>query len=589
MPPAWPDGPAEGEGDTVRPDPSVRLVGQPAAATDGGPRCEDGLAMVADARLDDRAGLCDALGVPHPQRAGLADGALIARAWRRWGRECPNHLLGDYAFALWDAKARTLFCARDHIGARPFHYSLTADRFVFASDLDGVLAAPGVPGELDEAVVVTRLASPGSPLLGARTFFRAVRRLPPGHWLAVGRDAARLERWWRPEDAPPAHPASDDEYAEAFLEVYARAVRDRLCGPHRVGVHLSGGLDSSSIAVLAARERRRRGRPAPPAFSWLPPPGDGPRGADEAAEYGAIEAVCAQEGLPVFHRSPSPADVLAALRRDGARGADESTLVHEEVVQRCAAEQGVRVLLSGWGGDEGISFNGRGYYQHLLSRGRLIRCWRELREHPSPFRFAVWNVVLPFVHPRAGASVRALLHGGGPIRRPTFIHPGFARRVEPLPGNAIRPVGVRRMQLNLLERGHLARRMEGWAASGARHGIEYRYPLLDRRVLELALGLPPEQFRRGRWSRWLMRHALRSVLPPEVCWNPSKRDPTRYESLIAATAEALPAIRRALEARAAPPSRARYVDMPRLMASLDADRFRERPGPIRSTLQFLDF
>ena len=77
----------------------------------------------------------------------------------------------------------------------------------------------------------------------------------------------------------------------------------------------------------------------------------------------------------------------------------------------------------------------------------------------------------------------------------------------------------------------MAEHIKGWAASGARRGIEYRYPLLDRRLLELALGLPPEQFRRGRWGRRLMRYGLRAVLPCDVCWNRLKRDPARSEPL----------------------------------------------------------
>ena len=133
--------------------------------------------------------------------------------------------------------------------------------------------------------------------------------------------------------------------------------------------------------------------------------------------------------------------------------------------------------------------------------------------------------------------------------------------------------------------------MEGWAASGAHHGIEYRYPLLDRRVLGFALGLPAEQFRRGQWTRWLMCYALRSVLLPEICWNSCKDDPARLEPLLDAFAEALPVVRRMLDARAKPPSRTRYVDLPRLRERLDADRFRANPqfAPLANALQFLNF
>ena len=551
-----------------------------------------GLAVTASARLDDRDSLCNALDVPHPQRRTLPDSALILRAYQHWGLACPQRLFGDYAFAVWDAKRRTLFCARDHIGVQPFYYHLTADRFVFASDVNAVLAAPGVSDALDEAVVATRLTHGARPFIG-RTFFRDIRRLPPGHLLVIDRGAARLERWWRPENTPAAAPADDDALAEAFLDVYARAIEDRVRGPHRVGVHLSGGLDSSSIAVLAARALRRAGRPAPLAFSWQPPPGGGEGSAAEAAENRLIGAVSRQEGLRVRYCPASVDDVVAYLRRDATR--EPTFHVNEDPVQRSAAEACVRVLLSGWGGDEGISFNGRGHYEQLLLAGRLTRLWREVGENSRyPLASIVAHVALPLALPEAAQRcISQLRHGRWPARRRTFIHPAFARRARPLPASRLSRISVRRMQLDLLQHGHLADRIEGWAARGARHGIEYRYPLLDRRVLEFALGLPPEQFRRGRWNRLLMRRAVARVLPSEVSWNRSKADPARLESLRNAVAGALPVVRRILEARPAPPSRSPYLDMPRLVKSLDVDRLRVgsgmRSASILNALRFLDF
>ena len=156
-----------------------------------------------------------------------------------------------------------------------------------------------------------------------------------------------------------------------------------------------------------------------------------------------------------------------------------------------------------------------------------------------------------------------------------------------------REIGVRRTQLWLLQCGLLSGVMEYHAASGARHGIEYRYPLLDRRLLEFALGLPPEQFRRGRWSRWLMRYALAPVLPPDVLWDQGKTDPARMEPMLDTIAEALPAVRREVEvaARAGTLAHARYVDVPRLLERLDPERFRARPrmAPISRALHVLDF
>ena len=529
-----------------------------------------GVVVAADVRLDDRDALCDALDIPRADRSPLTDAGLVRRAWLRWGPACPNHLLGDYAFAVWDANERTLFCARDHAGVRPLYYAATRNGVVFASAVEAVLAVPEVSDALDEATVAAYLTGTGWNST-TRTFFKEVRKLPPGHTLTVKGDppanhSPRIERYWRPEDAPTAPPASDDAYAEELLELMARAVADRLRGGP-VGTHLSGGLDSSSVAVLAARELRRQGRPPPPAFSWLPALGEATPTAAHAPEYSRIDAVCGQEDLQVFHRSPSVDDMIAMLRRDGALPGVHVHL-NEEPVQRCAAEQGVRVLLSGWGGDEGVSYGGRGYHQQLLLGGRWLRLAAECRATFRPLR-SLAQTALSIVHPHLPGRLLQWKRGEAPRHRHWLIDPAFARRARPLPELPVRPISMRYAQAQGLRRGFLCQRIEGWAASGARHGIEYRYPLLDRRLLAFALSLPPEQFRHGQWARWLMRRATSAILPPEICWNEKDVDPARLDPVIDTFAQAMPALKAMLAARTAPPSRACYIDMPRLLARLD--------------------
>ena len=565
----WTEPATEGEGAARRREKSPAALGcrgSPAAregGRSGGALHIDrgsGLAVVADVRLDDRPALCDALGVPHAERAGLDDRDLIVRAWARWGRDCPNHLLGDYAFAVWDRRARILFCARDHVGMRPFYYAETAPGFVFASTVEAVLAAPGVDDRLDEATVATWLVR-RNLLTNTRTFFEQVRKLPPGHALEVSAGAPpRLRRHWRPERAPRVRRASDDAYAEELLDLCARAVRDRLRGSDPVGAHLSGGLDSSTVAVLAARELRRAGRPPPLAYTWLPPRDRQPAAAG-AAEYDVLDAVCAGEGLRLFHHCETrPEDLLAVLRRDCVYPG-QLTSLWEESVQRQAAEHGVRVLLTGWGGDEGVSFNGRGFCAQLLLGGRWLRLAAECRASGWGLRQVLGETARALALPRPLNRLRRRLH--------PFIAPAFARRQSPRPPPHRHTVGMRRTQLLLLQDGHLSRDTEILAAAGARCGIEYRNPLLDRRLLEFALGLPPEQFRRRGIDRWLMRHAAQSLLPSDCCWRLAKEDWHLLRHLPDDVMEAtFLAVHRSLEAGSASPTRTCYVDMPRLLASL---------------------
>ena len=569
-----------------------------AAASEGAtPLAEaGGLCIAADARLDDPAQLREALGL-RSQDGGAADAALILQAYLRWGPACVERLYGDFAFVVWDAPRRRLFCARDALGARPFYYALNAQRFAFATALEGVLAAPGVGDELDERRVSAFLASPWRSFR-RRTFFREALRLAPGHSLTV--EAGRLRpvrqrRWWRPENLPTARGGSAEEHGEGLLGEIDRAVRVRL-GGGPVGVELSGGLDSSAVAVLASRELRRRGLAPPPAFTGCPPP-PAPMPPEWAEGYGRVRSVAEQEGLRLFHHTQAPGDLLRQLSEDHclpSAGAGYPASL--------AAGEGVRVLLSGLGGDECVSNTGAGQDFSLLLGGRWPSLVAHLRRHGLRPSREVPKMLAGLLHPGLvpGSRFWRLLREGrlwsaserSYLRNRWLIDPQFARRAPPMAAAAPRPLSARRRQLHRLRHGHLSGRMEREIAQGARFGLEYRHPLLDRRLVEFALGRPPEAFC-GPPTRFLMRCAVSGLLPSEVCWSEDKSDhPGVQESEDEAFALEMPALRRALLAPEAPLTRAGYVDMPRLLERLDdleGFRRRPRPLPILNALTFLDF
>ena len=341
-----------------------------------------------------------------------------------------------------DQRKRVLFCARDHIGARPLYYAHENGQFAFASAVEAVLANAAMPDALDETMVATHLGS--TRCSDTRTFFRAVRKLPPGHTLTVEASPhgwatarVRMAGYWFPEQAPLAKPTSDDACIEQFLHLYEQAVRDR-CAGGPVGTHLSGGLDSSSIAVLAARELRRQGRPPPLAFTWLPGGDTAPKPA-HAPEYALVDAVCQQEKLQVCHGAPSAEDLLALLALDGALP-HVHVHVNEEIVQRNAQARGVKVLLSGWGGDECVSYSGAGHHQQLLLSGRWRQLAAERRAAKRPLLRFLAGVALPLLLPSLPAALRQL-RTGRTMRPSWFIDPTFARRVKPLATADARTIG----------------------------------------------------------------------------------------------------------------------------------------------------
>ncbi|HMO74767.1 MAG TPA: asparagine synthase-related protein [Sphingopyxis sp.] len=541
----------------------------------------DGLLVAADARIDGQAELRAALGDVAPP-PGASAAALIAAAWRRWGRDCPLHLYGDYAFALHDARSGESFAARDHVGARPFFYSETGGRLAFASDSATLLALPGISDALDEDYVATALLSRDFQPLG-RSFFGAVRRLEPGHRLHMAGDDIRVDRWWQPEAIAVDETADDAETVARYRRLVEQAITDRLAGAERFAVHLSGGLDSSLIAALAVPELRARGLADPPGYSWHLVDPD----ADPGSEPGWSEAIRARLDLQLFAPELSIDELTALFLQDWTRGPDIRNLLHEAAIQRDASGKGVEVILSGWGGDEGASFNGRGHHPWLLLTGR----WRTLyRDRHAPGMIAGLRTIYHAAR-RVGREYRPrvplrLRHAAGQ----TLVAPGLLRRARLLPVPRLREFGARRTMHSLLRYSSTTARMEDWAISGAARGLDYRFPLLDRRLLEFLYTLPPRMFRRGGTRRWLIREASKGLLPEVIRRNNSKSEPLRVGWIEKAIAETMIRLADRIDASASLPSRARYVDMERLQHRLAEVRRTGmvRDSALRIALQFLD-
>jgi asparagine synthase (glutamine-hydrolysing) len=206
--------------------------------------------ITADARLDSRRDLIEELAragrhVPDP----VSDAEMILHAYAVWEEECVGHLRGDFSFAIWDRTHNKLFCARDHFGIRPFYYAEIGPHFLFSNTLNCLRAHPEVSEELNEAAVADFLLF-GLNCDNRTTTFRDIRRLPPGHTLMATACETRMKRYWSPPVDGWIRYRCEDDYIEQFQLLLQAAVEDRL-RTDCVGILLSGGLDSSSVAAMA--------------------------------------------------------------------------------------------------------------------------------------------------------------------------------------------------------------------------------------------------------------------------------------------------------------------------------------------------
>lgn len=482
----------------------------PGPAAEAPPAVGDGLILAADIRLDE----------PDPVRdeAGLA-GLLAAQ-----GEGGLDRLAGDFAFAAWNGRDRTLLCARDGFGVRPSLFSHRPDDlFVFASLPRGLHATGLVARSVDPDHLVGELLFRfDGP---ERSLFTGVERLPPGGWLMLGPGGrVRSGIHWRPDPSSTgSRRIGPVEAAAELSRLTQRAVRCRLPVAGPVAAHLSGGMDSSAITILAARTLRPAGRQML-AYSHRPSP-FGPYRFGGDGSY--IAPVLRQEPdivwQPVQIGDPA-AFVLPAMDPDQLFPLDPSH--RESRVFADAAARGASMLLSGWGGDEGASYTGRGVLAEALLRGHWLYLAAEMRAMGS-VRSAL-GALSPLLLPDAVRTVaRRLPSRPSPSPGIAALAAGLMRagavagRDLSLPAT---PPDARRIRLSLLHGPGLTRRAEQWALLGARHGMAVGFPMLDRRLVEFALSLPSGLFVGGGWSRRVFRDAMQGVLPEELRWKPTKTD-----------------------------------------------------------------
>lgn len=480
----------------------------PANGTAAGAILElDGWTVAADARLD--------------RCATSAESALIDAA-RRHGPDFPDRVEGDFAVALWRRDRGELLLGRDFIGVRPLAWMFRPGRwFAFASLPKGLRRAGLAKPDIDPLAIATLAVQ--HYFLGTDSGFADIAYLRAGHSLTVRLDdpaPPRPHRAYRPDPAQVGRwRGTPEEAADTLRRLIADAVAARLPAAGPVACHLSGGLDSSAITVLAARAMRRRGGRTL-ALSWTAPTALGPA---ELNERPMIAAVLEQEN-DVAHAEVH--DVLPLPGRMNDEDWPEASIGgHDDQLAAAAAAFGADRILNGVGGDEGASYNGANLYFNLLKSGRFGQLLRELparaRSDGQPLLRAVRGRLIAPLLPKPLRMLRRRQRGWPMASDPRM---GLARYLNPGLHDA---VAARRLPLILVDNSapertcafadhHIPARCAYYAILAARHGLAVSFPLLDRRVVDFMLSLPAHMFLADGQSRQPYRRAMRGILPDVV-------------------------------------------------------------------------
>jgi asparagine synthase (glutamine-hydrolysing) len=506
--------------------------------------------ITADARLDGRRELLAALdlsrcGIGH----SIPDSELILRAYAKWGLACVEHLRGDFSFAIWDASTKQLFCARDQFGIKPFYYASVGSVVIFSNTLNCIRRHPAISGRLNDLAIADFLLFDmiREP---AATSFADIQRLPPAHALVCGRGGISLRRYWVLPVSAPIHHKRPMECVEQFRELLDQAVADRL-RTNSVGVLMSGGLDSPTVAASAQRTLVRNGSAADlraytEVFESLIP--------DEERRYAGLVAETLK--IPIEFQT----DEMECKYRN-----HEENLWPEPVhspgtdggraqMRQIAARS--RVVLTGFGADPALSCLLSVHFLDLLKKRQfghaLVGAMRYLADEGRFSRLYLRTRWQRWFSSRSQAP-----HYPGWLNRDLEKRLDLRERWKALPRASAPKTAVRPVAYQAMVDPVWPTLFEACDIGLTRVPVEVCHPFFDLRLVNFLLALPALP-----WcsDKELLREAARGILPDAVRLrrkSPLQADPLiallqQPESAWVDSFEAVPELRRFVERRLIP-------------------------------------
>lgn len=499
------------------------------------------LTIATDAIIDNREELFERLQVDEPDRKRLTDSQLILLAYVKWGEECSKHLIGDFAFMIWDEKKQIFFGARDFSGSRTLYYYRDLHRFAFCTTIQPLLSLPYVKKQLNEEWFAEFLATPGmnEAVDTSVTVHKNIQQLPPSHSVTIAKGKVKISRYYTVIQEKRLQLKSNQEYIEAFRDIFQTAVNSRLRTHRNVGAHLSGGLDSGSVVGFAARALRRENKqlhtfsyvPANDFIDWTPKN-------TAADERPFIKSTVQYVGNIKDHYHDfdevNPLseidDWLDTMEMPYKFFANANWI---KGIFEKANDQGVGVLLNGGRGNLSISWGPAfHYYAVLLKRMKWIHLLHELDQYSK-------NVggnrlrLLPTIGKIAFPLINKVLPLEDSYQQPIIINTELAKRTRIF--SKLKEYGMDVTGSTYGENVYESRKKHfqevfPWNATGTlgtklslRNSLWKRDPTNDLRVIRFCLSLPEGQYVQNGFDRALIRRSTENILPDKVRLNQSIR------------------------------------------------------------------
>ncbi|KPV39325.1 asparagine synthase-related protein [Alicyclobacillus ferrooxydans] len=498
-------------------------------------------AITADSIIDNREELFEALQVGREDQKIIPDSLLILLAYYKWGEDCPRHLIGDFAFMIWDERERKFFGARDFSGTRTLYYTISSSQFAFCSTMEPLIGLPGSDKRLHEQWLAQYLAIsvPVDAVDCYITPYASIKQIPPSHSFSVREGRIRFNQYCTLTPGKRLKLKSDDEYVEAFRDVFQKAITSRLRTFRGVGSQLSGGLDSGSIVSFAVKALK--GEKQLHTFSYIPP--------NDFVDF-TSKYLLADE-RPFIHKTVQHVGGVAPHYLD-LEGKNPFTEIDDVIgiietpykffqaafwvkgIFEKAKEENVGIVLSGARGNVGISWGpALDYYSLLLRKMKWFRLISELNQY-SQKAGGSRRRTMSLITRTAFPILDRLFSSDEPTEtEPQLINHEFARRsnvYHKLSDYGIDETGwlsstnvYEQRRRHFQDVFHWDTTNKFTAKLSLVYGLQFRDPSNDLRVLRFCLSVPEEQYVQKGLDRALLRRATEKYLPDGVRLNQSYR------------------------------------------------------------------
>jgi asparagine synthase (glutamine-hydrolysing) len=481
----------------------------------------DGVWIVADARVDAQQELMAELQakgqqIPSGATARITDVELILRSYRVWEEDCLDHLIGDFTFGIWDGPRKKLFCARDQSGIKCFYYAQIGSCVIFSNSLGCIRQHPSVSNRLNDLAIADFLLFERN-LDEDTTSFSDIQRLPPAHKAVWSSDVPRRTQYWTgPIDEPVFYKRADD-YTDRFMELAKQAVGDRL-RTRRVGILMSGGMDSSTMAAVACEISRERSLNLDlRAFTTV---------ASFGPDEGFYAGLVAEKLRISIEYRDGDADCINRNWEDTRFYTAEPSRntevlpIHPTPWDQMGAHS--RVFFQGEGADNALCVEWKHYVSYLVRQHRYGRLLRDTYFYLAAHkRIPFWGKI------SSAFRKEEYLGPAGPSTFPEWMNKDLESRLSLRarwdnyyypPPLAVHPPRSRNYS-RVYGHPEFGEMFRMYDAESLQAPVEVRFPFMDLRLLRFLLTVPPIPWYH---SKYLLRRAMNGKLPDLVLRRPKE-------------------------------------------------------------------